>query len=70
MNKSELIKIATTTKEKVKDVYRWAKEIRDDILLNCDALMRMNEVIDDVFYELDWLKEELEVMDYQETQEG
>lgn len=70
MTKSELIKIATTTKEKVKDVYEWAKEIRDDILLKCDALMRMNEVIDDVFYELDWLKEELEVMDYQETQEG
>ena len=70
MTKSEVIKIATTTKEKVKDVYEWSKEIRDDILLKCDALMRMNEVIDDVFYELDWLKEELEVMDYQETQEG
>lgn len=70
MTKSGLIKIATTTKEKVKDVYEWAKEIRDDILLKCDALMRMNEVIDDVFYELDWLKEELEVMDYQDKQEG
>lgn len=70
MTKSELIKIATTTKEKVKDVYEWAKEIREDILLKCDALMRMNEVIDDVFYDLDWLKEELEVMDYQDTQEG
>lgn len=70
MTKSELIKIATTTKERVKDVYEWAKEIRDDILLKCDALMRMNEVIDDVFYDLDWLKEELEVMDYQDTQEG
>lgn len=70
MTKSELIKIVNRTKERVSDVYEWAKEIRDDILLKCDALMRMNEVIDDVFYELDWLKEELEVMDYQDTQEG
>lgn len=70
MTKSGLIKIATTAKEKVKDVYELAKEIRDDILLKCDALMRMNEVIGGVFYELDWLKEELEDMDDQGTQEG
>lgn len=70
MTKSELIKIATTTKERVKDVYKWVEEIRDDILLEADALMNMNKVIDDIFCELDWLKEELEVIDYQTTQEG
>ena len=70
MTKSKLIKIATTTKERVKDVYEWAKEIRVDILIKRDALMRMNEVIDDVFYELDWLKAELEDMDDQTTKEG
>lgn len=70
MTKSELIKIATTTKERVKDVYKWVEEIRDDILLKADALMRMNEVIDDVFYELDWMGYEIEDMDDQETQEG
>lgn len=70
MTKSGLIKIAITAKEKVKDVYKWVEEIRDDILLKADALMRMNEVIGGVFYELDWLKEELEDMDDQTTQEG
>lgn len=70
MTKSEMIKIVNQTKDRVKDVYEWAKEIQEDILLKADALMRMNEVIDDVFYELYWLKEELEVMDYQDTQEG
>ena len=70
MAKSELIKIVTRTKERVKDVYEWAKEIQEDILIKADALMRMNEVIDDVFYELDWMKVELEVMDEQTTQEG
>lgn len=70
MTKSKLIKIATATKEKVKDVYKWVEEIREDILLKSDALMRMNEIIDDVFYELDWMKEELEVMDDQDKQEG
>ena len=70
MNKSEMIKIVNRTKERVKDVYEWAKEIQEDVLLKADALMRMNEVIDDVFYELYWLKEELEVMDDQDTQEG
>lgn len=70
MTKGELIKIVARTKERVKDVYQWAKEIKEDILLKADALMRMNEVIDDVFYELDWIGYEIEDMDDQDTQEG
>ena len=70
MTKGELIKIVARTKEMVKDVYQWAKEIQEDILIKADALMRMNEVIDDVFYELDWIQEELEDIGVQGTQEG
>ena len=70
MTKSELIKIVSRTKERVRDVYEWAKEIRENILLECDALMNMNKIIDDVFYEIDWIEVELEAVGVQDTQEG